>query len=144
MYSLILYYLHIENMATLVSWISDRDKMIDKYDSLIFDLAYVFFTLNYLQIMIFPNNEKQKLFVPDLKFVNPDKGSDSYLDELIRIPDYLVGLLANLDVKKIYSKDDKYKDMLNYCIRESDNHAIIQIIMENNGESIYTRRVKIE
>jgi hypothetical protein len=131
-------------MATLVSWISDRDKMIDKYDSLIFDLAYVFFTLNYLQIMIFPNNEKQKLFVPDLKFVNPDKGSDSYLDELIRIPDYLVGLLANLDVKKIYSKDDKYKDMLNYCIRESDNHAIIQIIMENNGESIYTRRVKIE
>ncbi len=138
-----MYYLNIFNHPKAISWISDRDAMIDKYDGFIFDNSFIQFLLISSENIINKNDGKiVNIEVPMLYHVTPDRERKNYLDEFIRIPDYLTGTLADFCIEDNRFSKDKYNHILLNSLVNSDNHSIIQIIDENKGVSIYTRRIK--
>jgi hypothetical protein len=139
---LITYYLNLFSFPKAISWISDRDAMIDKYDGFIFDNSFINFLLYCSQNIIKLNDDIVNIEVPILTHVIPEKDGENYLDELIRIPDYLAGTLADFFIENNSFTNQKYNHILFNSLADSNNHSVIQIIDEIKGEKIFTRRVK--
>lgn len=125
--SLIFFYLTSLKKPSNIAWISDRDAIVHRYDGVAFDLAYIMFLNEYSAVK--GSKEGTPIVIGKPKFVfweAQKSGADTY-DELVRIPDYLAGTLADFDIdKQVFSKDKYYK-MLQYSLVNSENHAIFQI-----------------
>lgn len=76
---------------------------------------------------------------PKFTFVEPEKSAVNTYDELIRIPDYLAGTLADFDIEKREFSKDKYYQMLAQSLVNSPNHAIIQI--DGDSKRLSARRL---
>lgn len=110
----------------MVSWLSDRDKMISYMDGCIFSIS-----MNYTSLIreLFKQNKNIRTKV--LTILQKDTEKPFY-DPLIRIPDYYCGTLAEIDEfsnefleKKISDeKNDykhKYNQMMTQVLRENEN-----------------------
>lgn len=106
----IMYLLTKEGM-TEVAWMSDRDKMVEAYSEIAFTLCQ----LNYLAVCV--KNEVPTKEVKNITYFTTSKGI-SYVD-LVRIPDYLAGTLADWSKESPAVSKEKFVGILKYVI--SDN-----------------------
>ena len=130
---LIFFYLTILKRPSYIQWVSDRDAIIERHDGVAFDLAYLTYVLEYSNVLV--KGGEKILFIPEKPhfiFPTPEKSGKNHFDELIRIPDYLAGTLADLDVTKKRFTKDKYNDIFEFSLVNSPNHAIIQITGSSN------------
>jgi hypothetical protein len=116
-----------------VCWISDRDAMFDRYDGLAFDLAFFFW------LLVRSERAPSSPPVPRLKFASPGMDGEQEYAELIRLPDYLAGTLADISLPEIEFSHDKFPPLFSQLFVEASNNAVLQVDLD--GEALVTRRV---
>lgn len=129
----IIYLLKLNSNPTKVMWISDRDAIIDKYDGFAFDFMYLMFSL-------LPEEKHLSKNLFDFIFNPPEPTGYNFFDELIRIPDYVAGTLASIDLEdktQIAKMLQKHKLFVVGSITNSLNQATIKIKINGAGLSVY-------
>lgn len=127
--------------AGYLRWISDRDKLIEHNDTVVYDLAYLYFALmSSTQPGMVPNAQGNLILdLPKTFFELPEKTGPHRFDALIRLPDYLAGTLADIGPDMSYSKD-KFGEILHGVLVDSPNNCVVQLT--SNGERITARYVQ--
>ncbi len=124
--------LTIAKKPKYIQWISDRDALLERYDSFVFDLSYFLFLQGYSAHFERKGNSVLMLDTPQFIFPEPVKSGKNHYDELIRIPDYLAGTLADLDVSSNTFTKDKYNTILLNSLVNSRNQAVIYVTGKGN------------
>ncbi|MCU8034508.1 MAG: hypothetical protein WC024_05290 [Shewanella sp.] len=124
--------LAIAKKPKYIQWISDRDALLERYDSFAFDLSYFLFLQSYSVHFERKENSVLMLDTPQFLFPEPEKSGKNHYDELIRIPDYLAGTLADLDVSSNKFTKDKYNTILLNSLVNSRNQAVIYVTGKGN------------
>lgn len=146
---LLTHYLFLYNRPLGWTWISDRDSIISKYDGFAFDNSFHSFFFSTMVLAKLKNLdlystdfiEHNRLKIPLIFHI--DTGIES-LDELIRIPDYLSGTLADYDFNKNKFTKPKFSDVFSNTITNSKNHIILQITVDEERTGYYTKRIKFQ
>lgn len=138
---------YIVNQATgagYLRWISDRDALVERYDTLVYDLAYLYFILlsSTSQDLISEMNGKVFLKIPNIRFEIPEKTGKHRFDELVRLPDYLAGTLADLDITDMSFTRDKFAVVMTNVFVDSFNNWIVRVF--SDGEKIIARSIKYQ
>lgn len=127
--------------AGYLRWISDRDKLIEHNDTVVYGLSYLYFILmSSRQPDLIPNEQGNIIInVPKITFELPNKVGENRFDALIRLPDYLAGTLADIGTDMSYSKE-KFGIIFDNVFIKSSNNWIIQLT--SNDERISARSVQ--
>jgi len=128
-FAAVLFYLVANStQAGTLRWISDRDKLIDHNDTVVYDLAYLYCVLMLSsQPGLKPNAEgKFILDLPKIFFELPDQTGKHRYDALIRLPDYIAGTLADIDQDMSFTLD-KFKELLDGVLVDSKNNCVVQL-----------------
>lgn len=125
--------LDIAKAPTAVKWISDRDAMFDRHDGLAFDLAFVIWLVSRSSR---PGNAGA---VPNMSFGLPGIDGINEYAELIRLPDYLAGTLADMALPVLEFSHDKFPPIFHQVFVKASNNAVLQVTM--TGDRLTTRRL---
>lgn len=110
-------------------WISDRDALVQRYDTLVYDLAYIYFLLmeSDKPEIVRDDGVGDMSHVPKFRFELPEKTGAHRFDELIRLPDYLAGTLADVNLATLTYSRDKFAEVLASVFVDSPNNWIVQV-----------------
>lgn len=125
-------HLNVHKEPYAIRWISDRDSIMDCCDGVAFDMAFFYF----LQIA---SNQDKVFNQPLFHYATPGMDGVTEYNEFIRLPDYLAGTLADLDLTKVTFTRDKYWPIFSDVIYDSPNKAVIEVLGDING--ITSRRI---
>jgi hypothetical protein len=127
--------------AGYLRWISDRDKLIEHNETVVYDLAYLYFMLMSSSLPDLEHTAEGLLILdlPKTMFELPNPTGKHRFDPLIRLPDYLAGALADIGSDMSYSKE-KFGEMLHDVFINSSNNWVIQL--SSDGEKITARSVR--
>lgn len=125
--------LDIAQAPATIGWISDRDAMYDRYDGLAFDLAFLIWLVSRSSKTDTPTA------VPHLGFGLPGMDGVNEYAELIRLPDYLAGTLADLALPDLEFTHVKFPPIFTQVFVNASNNAVVQVLM--NGSQMTTRRI---
>ena len=107
-------------------WLSDRDDMLSSNSGII----NILYGSNLDGII---ENKKYHLDGKiKLAFGEPEAKADMWYDELIRIPDYIAGTLADWDMKNNLVNKPKFVEMLETYFKKSQKNIILKLNLENN------------
>lgn len=126
--------IHRQKLPQAIRWISDRDAIFDRHDGLAFDLAFILFTLMRSQ-----EDLQQQSDHPMITFGLPGMDGEHMYDELIRLPDYLAGTLADIKLPQMMFSHRKFPPVFNSVFVNSPNNAVIELLGE--GKRITSRRI---
>ncbi len=103
------------------------------------DLAYVYYLIQAIEFATPEQREVQNLGVSlaTLCFEIPEKAGKHRFDELVRLPDYLAGTLADLDAETMAVSREKFNAVLNNVFVNSKNNWLVQLL--SSGERITAR-----
>jgi len=137
--SLLIFELASINKPISISWISDRDGIVEKYQGIALDIAFC--NCHYL----FSEDQKDKEYfdlglLPKVYFLTSKKNTIDDYEELVRIPDYIAGTVAELKGNDYEFTHGKYIPLFYEAIVNSENHSIIAI--DNPNDDFYIRRIK--
>lgn len=135
--SVIMYEVEKLNNAIAIKWVSDRDGIAERFDSIAFDLAFISYVLLLSDFGSVPVVDLSSM--PKLLFVTSKKGTDDDYDELVRIPDFIAGTVASIKDVNSEFKNIKYYPVYFGTIVNASNHTIIAIGDQNND--LYIRRM---
>lgn len=117
----------------MLRWISDRDKLIEHNDTIVYDLAYL-----YLFFMLASCNEvnpdehgRRLVEMPLTWFLAPEREGKNPHDAVIRLADYLAGTLADKGPNLEFSKL-KFEFLFQHVFLNSPNHWIVEVISNGN------------
>lgn len=139
--SLIFHYLNKVKAPSHITWVSDRDALIDRGSGYIYDLSYFMFLAEHIRVPQDEPSVNGMIQIDKPYFVHqiPAKSGINEYDELIRIPDYLAGTIADLDILNTEFSKNKYYTVFKHSIVNSGNHAIIHI--SGSGQNLHTKRL---
>lgn len=112
---------------------------MDRYDGLVYDLAYVIFLLFYSTTLDHPADGTILLEKPKFIFEIPEKSDQHRYDELVRLPDYLAGTLADINLETLTFTHEKFNQMWRGVFVDSPNNNVIQAL--GNAERVTIRRL---
>jgi hypothetical protein len=122
--------------ATMTGWFSDRDKIIEAYEGIAFDFAF----LNHHALC-----EKHGVDSSQTKMtfgvVSPDAEGKPWYDEMNRLPDYVAGALADWDLPRDIVTKNKTCQMLLRVI--ADNPRFVLLRLGSDDEGIRWSRISI-
>jgi hypothetical protein len=137
--SVIFYEIIKINKPLGICWISDRDAMVEKFDGISLDLA----CSNYLYLFLGDSSNAPFVdlaFLPKVNFLTSKKDTIDDFEELVRIPDFLAGTIAELKGTDYNFRHKKYYPVFFEAIVNAKNHSIIAV--DDNKDDFYTRRMK--
>lgn len=116
--------------AKAIRWISDRDALFERHDAVVSDLAYVYYLIQAIEFATPEQREDQNLgsSLATLGFEIPEKSGRHRFDELVRLPDYLAGTLADLDGETMTVSKEKFGVVLNSVFINSKNNWLVQLL----------------
>lgn len=120
-----------------VGWVSDRDAIIDTYNGFAFDNMIFWYKIISCVKGMYWND-------PQFMFITPEKTGNNFLDELIRIPDYIAGTLASFkidDEKSLLAMKSKHMEFVGYSLVNSENQATIKLVCKNSILSAYNLKL---
>lgn len=122
-----------------IRWVSDRDALIARHDAVVYDLTYVYYMLQ-AEMHAMGELEARRP-VPrtqsNLVFEIPEQTSKHRYDEIIRLPDYLAGTLADLNSESMATSRDKFDVVLNQVFVNSKTNWVVHLL---SGENRITAR----
>jgi hypothetical protein len=127
--------------AKAIRWISDRDALFERHDAVVSDLAYVYYLTQAIEFATPEQLDARNLgaSLATLGFEIPEKAGKHRFDELVRLPDYLAGTLADLDSETMSVSKEKFDVVLNNVFVDSRNNWLVQLL--STGERITARSV---
>jgi len=127
--------------APMVFWISDRDAIVEKFDGVALDLMFAFLCLLSLDNdHAAQSTQVQMLNVPMVNFNTSKKNSIDDFEELIRVPDFIAGIVSELNGRDVDFRHTKYDKLFYDGLVDSPNHSIIAI--DEEPGDLYIRRMK--
>jgi hypothetical protein len=136
--SVIIYEISKLDKPLAIKWVSDRDGIVEKFDSIAIDLAfacYVYLLADFGAISVV-----DLTFMPNILFVTSKNGIEDNYDELVRIPDFIAGTMASVNKTDYDFNHSKYYPIFYGTIVNAKNHSVIAI--DDKNQDIYTRRMK--
>jgi hypothetical protein len=127
--------------APMVYWISDRDAIVEKFDGVALDLMFAFLCLLSLgNDHATQSTQVRMLDVPMIKFNTSKKNTIDDFEELIRVPDFIAGIVSELNGRDVEFCHTKYDKLFYDGLVDSPNHSIIA--MDEEPGDLYIRRIK--
>ncbi|WP_291587383.1 hypothetical protein [Comamonas sp. UBA7528] len=128
--------------AGYIRWISDRDKLIEHNDTVVYDLAYFYFALMASNRPGLTRDAEGhiRVEIPKIMFELPDKTGKNRFDALIRLPDYLAGTLADMAPDLSCSRE-KFCEIVDSVFVDSTTNCVVQL--SSNGERITIRNASL-
>lgn len=125
--------------AKAIRWISDRDAMFERHDAVVSDLAYIYYLTQAIEFASPEQRKAQNLgeSLATLVFEIPEKTGKHRFDQLVRLPDYLAGTLADLNSETMAVSKGKFDAVLNNVFVNSENNWLVQFV--STGERITAR-----
>lgn len=124
-----------------VSWASDRDAMLLRYDGIVWDLAALYFyMLKGERIAREMGPSVSHFDPPRLIHVAPEQTGSNYLDPLIRMPDYLAAAASSFNFHSRTFDSDKLDSIGRACFFEADNSVLCTISW--TGDGFLVRRLR--
>lgn len=122
-----------------IRWISDRDALFERHDAVVTDLAYVYYLTQAIELTTPEEQKTQSLraSLATLGFEIPEKTGKHRFDELVRLPDYLAGTLADLNSEEMMVSMEKFDVVLNNVFVNSKNNWLVHLL--STGERITAR-----
>lgn len=114
-------------------WITDRDALVERHDGIVFDLAYLYFLLLRSKEMASSKDGQDRMILdkPKFFFELPEKEGRHRFDELVRLPDYLAGTMADLDMKTLSFSREKFGTMLDEVFIDSMNSGVVHVFAKD-------------
>ena len=131
--------LNLAKQPKAIRWISDRDALIARHDAVVYDLTYVYYMLQ-AEMHALGELEAGRTVpttLADLGFEIPEQTGKHRYDELVRLPDYLAGTLADLNNETMALSRDKFDVVLNSVFVNSKTNWVVQLL---SGEGRVTAR----
>lgn len=115
------------NESKIFGWFSDRDKIVDAYDSLVAD----HFVMNHHGLCERDTIDSSKT---KILFGVPEVGENGkvWYDEMNRLPDHIAGTLADWDIDNNKSSKTKFISMLEECVADNPYLIILRLNLEPN------------
>lgn len=122
--------LNISSKPKSIRWISDRDALVARHDAVVFDLTYVYYMMqaeiNGVEELEAGRTVTGKM--ADIGFEIPEQTGKHRFDEIIRLPDYLAGTLADLNSDTMTLSRGKFDVMLNNVFVNSTTNWMLQLL----------------
>lgn len=121
--------------AAHLRWISDRDALLERHDGVVYDLAFLYSILMAArETSATPDAEGRLLLQnPTIQFELPEKTGKHRFDELIRLPDYLAGTLADVDTTTMSWSKEKFGQVLKSVYVDAPNNWVVQLGSTSDG-----------
>ncbi len=131
--------LNFARQPKVIRWISDRDALIARHDAVVYDLTYVYYMLQAQEYAMgeLEAGRPVTTTLADLGFEIPEQTGKHLYDEIIRLPDYLAGTLADLNSETMAMSREKFDVVLNSVFINSKTNWVIQLL---SGEGRITAR----
>lgn len=131
--------LNLARQPKTIRWISDRDALIARHDAVVYDLTYVYYMLQAEQYAMgeLEDGRAAPTTLADLGFEIPEQTGKHRYDEIVRLPDYLAGTLADLNSETMAMSRDKFDVVLNHVFVNSTTNLIVQLF---SGDGRITAR----
>lgn len=122
--------LNFARQPKAIRWISDRDALVARHDAVVYDLTYVYYMLQAEEYAMgeFEAGRPVSTTLADLGFEIPEQTGKHRYDEMIRLPDYLAGTLADLNSETMAMSRDKFDVVLNRVFVNSKTNWVLQLI----------------
>jgi hypothetical protein len=119
-------------------WISDRDKLIEHNETVVYDLAHIFYLLMVSGRPGLEPDEHGNLHadIPQVLFEIPERTGKHRFDALVRLADYLAGTLADMNSELQFSKE-KFEAIFNNVFLNAPNHWFVNV--SSDGKKISAR-----
>jgi hypothetical protein len=117
-----------------IRWISDRDAMFDRHDGVAFDLAWLLF-----QVMRRIKGGVIDLRRPQIAFAAPGMDGVTEYAELVRLPDFVAGTLADMKLPQMMFTHRKFPPIFNRLFVDAQNNTVIELI--TRPDRVTSRRI---
>jgi poly(3-hydroxyalkanoate) synthetase len=118
----IMYLLTKESNAIEIAWLSDRDKIVEAYSRITFDLCQY----NHYAICI-----RNKVYTKDIKLIYAITEEGISYEEMNRIPDYIAGTLAEWNPDSQFVSKEKFVTVLQSVIANNNFCPIIELSLSD-------------
>jgi hypothetical protein len=115
-------------------WVTDRDASFEKYDEVAFDIAFIMFLVFRLNSGAVKDPNRPKFL-----FAYPFMDGAKDYAEHVRLPDYLAGLCADINLPSMQFSHTKFERIFGEVIINSKNNVLLQVL--GNPEKITVRRL---
>lgn len=132
-------YLDSSAEPSRISWISDRDAILQRHDGVIWDIASIMFYLIKGRRESGALGQLNVIDKPKLLHIAPEQTGQNYLDPLIRMPDYLAAAASDMNLHTFEFSSKKLESIGSACFSESANSVLCTISW--TGEGFLVRRL---
>ena len=131
--SLVLDYLDQSTDPAFVSWVSDRDAILDRHDGATWDIAALMAYIIKAGRQPISEIEKGPLKIAKFMHVTPEQTGKNYLDPLIRLPDYLAAAASNMNLHTYDFGSPKLEAVGTNCFIQAENSVLCTLSWTGNG-----------
>lgn len=124
--------------AGFLRWISDRDALVERYDTVVYDIAYYYFLLLQSEhaVPVISSEGRPLRSVPQITFDIPEKTGKHRFDEMVRLADYLAGTLADLNSDSMSFSKEKFETVLRHVFVNSPNNWAIHLLSDTEKVTV--------
>jgi len=115
-------YLDIIAEPEVLAWVSDRDAMIDRHDGVVYEIATLAF-----YVLKFARTDGASIAIPRLIHTMQEITGVNMLDPLIRMPDYLAGTIADMNLECFEFSHAKFEAVAKGCLMGQKNHVVARV-----------------
>ncbi|EGR0546931.1 MULTISPECIES: hypothetical protein [Vibrio] len=138
--AVVLDYLDLATEPSSVSWISDRDAMLERHDGIIWDIASImFYVIKGQRIASTSDHRINTIDKPKILHIVPEKSGNNYLDPLIRMPDYLAAAASDMNLHTFEFSHPKLETIGYECFSEAANSVLCSLSW--TGQGFLVRRI---
>ncbi len=137
--AVVLEYLDQCTQPSTVSWISDRDAILQRHDGVVWDIASLMFYLLKGNRQSTLNPTRTVIDAPRLLHIRPDEVGKNYLDPLIRMADYLAAAASGMNLNTGEFAHSKLASIGSRCFFQSQNSVLCTLSW--SGEGFQVRRL---
>lgn len=130
--------------AKWIRWISDRDALIERNDTVVYDLANIYYQR---QAIEFATPQQiagldAGMSLATLSFELPERTGKHRFDELVRLPDYLAGTLADLRSDTMTFSLAKFDTVLNNVFVNSPNNWVVHLLSDDEKITVRSAQLR--
>jgi len=131
--AVVLNYLDLSAEPSHVSWVSDRDAILQRHDGIVWDLATIMFYMIKGDRDPVADGELIAIDKPKLLHISPDESGKNYLDPLIRMPDYLAAAASDMNLHTFEFSHPKLASIGSACFSQAANSVLCTLSWTGDG-----------
>jgi hypothetical protein len=131
--AVVLNYLDLSAEPSQVSWVSDRDAILQRHDGIVWDLATIMFYVIKGHRNPAADDERTAIDKPTLLHIRPDESGKNFLDPLIRMPDYLAAAASDMNLETFRFSHPKLASIGSMCFSKAANSVLCTLSWTGDG-----------